>query len=161
MLKLTRMLFELNPSAGMRISMSSALYNDILASQDPDTGMVTYFQGNRPGYMKLYCTPVDSFWCCTGSGMENHAKYNESIYFKGQDSVYVNLFIPSVVRLDAGRPLTRTTQFPEVATTKLNGRRIGPSTTVQLRHPRWCRTQSQNQWQSLFWNHNKRVPTSH
>jgi len=141
MLKLTRMLFELNPSAAYADFYERALYNDILASQDPDTGMVTYFQGNRPGYMKLYCTPVDSFWCCTGSGMENHAKYNESIYFKGDRSVYVNLFIPSVVRLQPGVSLTQTTQFPEVPTTKLQWKTDRPvEMTLQLRHPHWCRT---------------------
>lgn len=140
MLKLTRMLFELSPSAGYADFYERAMYNDILASQDPDTGMVTYFQGNRPGYMKLYCTPVDSFWCCTGSGMENHAKYNDSIYFKGKDSIYVNLFIPSVVRLDTGASLTQTTEFPEVATTKLQWKTNRPlEMSVQLRHPHWCK----------------------
>ena len=141
MLKLTRMLFELDPSAAYADFYERALYNDILASQDPDTGMVTYFQGNRPGYMKLYCTPVDSFWCCTGSGMENHAKYNDSIYFKGDRSIYVNLFIPSVVRLQPGVSLTQTTQFPEVSTTKLQWKTDRPiELTMQLRHPHWCRT---------------------
>lgn len=141
MLKLTRMLFELNPLASYADFYERALYNDILASQDPDTGMVTYFQGNRPGYMKLYCTPVDSFWCCTGSGMENHAKYNDSIYFKGPGSIYVNLFIPSVVRLQPGISLTQTTQFPEVPTTKLQWKSDRPiGMTVCLRHPHWCRT---------------------
>lgn len=141
MLKLTRMLFEFDPSATYADFYERALYNDILASQDPDTGMVTYFQGNRPGYMKLYCTPVDSFWCCTGTGMENHAKYNDSIYFKGTDSIYVNLFIPSVVRLKPGVSLTQTTQFPDDATTKLQWKTDRPlETTLKLRHPHWCRT---------------------
>jgi DUF1680 family protein len=141
MLKLTRMLFELHPSAAYADFYERALYNDILASQDPDTGMVTYFQGNRPGYMKLYCTPIDSFWCCTGSGMENHAKYNDSIYFKGTDSLYVNLFIPSVVRLQGGASLTQTTQFPDVATTKLQWKTKQPvETSLKLRHPHWCKT---------------------
>jgi len=141
MLKLTRMLFELNPSAAYADFYERALYNDILASQDPDTGMVTYFQGNRPGYMKLYCTPVDSFWCCTGSGMENHAKYNDSIYFRGADSIYVNLFIPSVLRLQPGVSLTQTTRFPDAATTKFQWKTDRPiETMVKLRHPYWCRT---------------------
>lgn len=141
MLKLTRMLFELNPSAAYADFYERALYNDILASQDPDTGMVTYFQGNRPGYMKLYCSPIDSFWCCTGTGMENHAKYNDSIYFKGAHSVLVNLFIPSVLRLGPGVSLTQTTQFPDIATTKLQWKTNRPvETTVKLRHPHWCRT---------------------
>ncbi|MEG9431331.1 glycoside hydrolase family 127 protein [Terriglobus sp. ADX1] len=140
MLKLTRMLFELNPSAAYADFYERALYNDILASQDPDTGMVTYFQGNRPGYMKLYCTPVDSFWCCTGTGMENHAKYNDSIYFRGADSIYVNLFIPSVVRLQPGVSLTQTTQFPEAGAIRLEWKCDQPiETTVYLRHPHWCR----------------------
>jgi uncharacterized protein len=141
MLKLTRSLFETNPTAAYADFYERALYNDILASQDPDTGMVTYFQGNRPGYMKLYCTPIDSFWCCTGSGMESHAKYNDSIYFKSADSLYVNLFIPSVVRLQAGTSLTQTTHFPEEATTKLQWKTAQPiETTLKLRHPSWCQT---------------------
>lgn len=140
MLKLTRMLFELNPSASYADFYERALYNDILASQDPDTGMVTYYQGNCPGYMKLYCTPIDSFWCCTGTGMENHAKYNDSIYFRGADSIYVNLFIPSVVRLQPGVSLTQTTQFPEAGATKLQWKTGRPiEMTVYLRHPHWCR----------------------
>jgi hypothetical protein len=73
--------------------------------------------------------------------MENHAKYNDSIYFKGADSVYVNLFIPSVVRLTPGASLTQTTQFPDVANTKLRWKTDGPmERTVKLRHPHWCRT---------------------
>lgn len=141
MLKLTRMLFQLDPSAHYADFYERALYNDILASQDPDTGMVTYFQGNRPGYMKLYCTPVDSFWCCTGTGMENHAKYNDSIYFKSADALYVNLFIPSVVRLQKGATLTQTNRFPEQSQTKLQWKTEQPlQTTLKLRHPAWCQT---------------------
>lgn len=140
MLKLTRMLFQLEPSAAYADFYERALFNDILASQDPDTGMMTYFQGNRPGYMKLYCTPVDSFWCCTGTGMENHAKYNDSIYFRGDQSIYLNLFIPSVVRLQPGVSLTQTTRFPEAPTTKLQWKTDRPvELTMQLRHPYWCR----------------------
>ena len=48
--------------------------------------------------MKLYHTPENSFWCCTGTGMENHVKYRDSIYFHDGASIYVNLFIPSSVR---------------------------------------------------------------
>ena len=45
--------------------------------------MMTYFQATRPGYVRLFHTPEQSFWCCTGTGMENHAKYADSIYFIG------------------------------------------------------------------------------
>ncbi len=81
MLRLTRALFLHDPRADYADYYERTLLNGILASQDPDSGMATYFQGARPGYMKLYHTPEDSFWCCTGTGMENHVKYRDSIYF--------------------------------------------------------------------------------
>jgi hypothetical protein len=48
------------------------------------------------GTKKEFSDPYHTFTCCVGSGMENHVKYGESIYFQGSDgSLYVNLFIPS------------------------------------------------------------------
>ena len=66
MLRLTRLLFQDEPSAAYFDYYERALYNGILASQDPETGMMTYFQATRPGYVRLYHTPDRSFWCCTG-----------------------------------------------------------------------------------------------
>lgn len=140
MLRLTRSLFALEPSAAYADHYERALYNSILASQDPDSGMMTYFQPTRPGYLKLYCTPTDSFWCCTGSGMENHAKYGDSIYFRGQGGLYVNLFIPSALSWkEKGLTLTQTTRFPEHDRTRLRLNVRRPSRlTLNVRHPSWC-----------------------
>jgi DUF1680 family protein len=140
MLRLTRGLFALEPSAAYADYYERALYNSILASQDPDSGMMTYFQPTRPGYLKLYCTPTDSFWCCTGSGMENHAKYGDSIYFRGDDALYVNLFIPSALSWkEKGLTLTQTTRFPEHDRTRLRLNVRRPSRlTLNVRHPSWC-----------------------
>ena len=142
LLRLTRALFLRDPSAAYADYFERALYNGILASQDPDSGMVTYFQATRPGYVKLYCTPFDSFWCCTGSGIENHARYGESVYFQDGDSVYVNLFIPSVVRVEKlGLELTQETGFPREETTRLTMRAQRAKTlAVKIRHPAWCAT---------------------
>jgi len=63
------------------------LFNGILASQDPDSGMFTYFQATRRSYPKLYCSHEHWFFCCTGTGTENHAKHGDSIYFHHQDVV--------------------------------------------------------------------------
>ncbi len=65
--------------------------------------MNTYFQATRPGYVRLYHTPFDSFWCCTGSGIENHARYGESIYAHDADALYVNLFLASTLALARAR----------------------------------------------------------
>ncbi|RYD59779.1 MAG: glycosyl hydrolase [Sphingomonadales bacterium] len=142
MLRLTRALFLHDPQAEYADYYERTLYNGILASQDPDTGMTTYFQGARPGYMKLYHTPEDSFWCCTGTGMENHVKYRDSIYFHDDRALYVNLFVPSSVTWKEKRAvLTQSTRFPDAATTTLRWQ-LGQPTEValKLRHPRWSRT---------------------
>jgi DUF1680 family protein len=142
MLKLTKMLFLQQPRADYAEFYERALYNGILASQDPASGMVTYFQGSRPGYMKLYCTPVDSFWCCTGTGMENHAKYGESIYFHDDKALYVNLFIPSRLNwAERGAVLTQTTSFPAAPTTRLRWTLTHDMPlAMKLRHPVWSPT---------------------
>ncbi|QCI95944.1 glycoside hydrolase family 127 protein [Novosphingobium sp. EMRT-2] len=141
MLRLTRALFLRDPQADYADYYERVLYNGILASQDPDSGMVTYFQGARPGYMKLYHTPEDSFWCCTGTGMENHVKYRDSIYFRDDDSIVVNLFIPSTVRwAERDAVLTQTTAFPERPSTLLKWALKRPTeATLKLRHPRWSK----------------------
>jgi DUF1680 family protein len=142
MLRLTRALFVHHPRAEYADFYERTLYNGILASQDPDSGMVTYFQGARPGYMKLYHTPENSFWCCTGTGMENHVKYRDSIYFHDGQSLYVNLFIPSTVRWkEQNTVLTQTTTFPESPATTLKLQLEHPTEfTLKLRHPRWSKT---------------------
>jgi hypothetical protein len=140
MLRLTRMKFGLEPSTRYADFYERALYNGILASQDPETGWNTYFQATRPGYMKLYHTPIDSFWCCTGSGIENHAKYGDSIWFHSDDALWVNLFIPSDLRWEAkGLSIRQTTRFPEEDTTRIEITDGGPvEFTMHIRYPGWA-----------------------
>ena len=140
MLRLTRALFMQQPSSEYADYYERALYNGILASQDPDSGMMTYFQATRPGYVRLYHTPIDSFWCCTGTGMENHAKYRDSIYFKGDRALFVNLFIPSSVTWrELGVTLTQTTRFPDADTTRFAIEARRPTNaTIAIRRPAWC-----------------------
>jgi uncharacterized protein len=142
MLRLTRMLFTLDPAATYADYYERALYNGILASQDPDSGMFTYFQPTRPGYLKLYCTPTDSFWCCTGTGMENHAKYADSIYFHNAGALYVNLFIPSILNWrEKGLKITQVTKFPEQDRTRLRLTLNKPANmALNVRHPSWSKS---------------------
>jgi DUF1680 family protein len=140
MLRLTRALFIAGPSAAYADYYERALYNGILASQDPDSGMMTYFQATRPGYVRLYHTPTESFWCCTGTGMESHAKYGDSIYFADGDALWINLFIPSRLTWRArGLTLTQTTRFPDADTVRLaiDGA-PETDTTLRVRYPGWC-----------------------
>lgn len=143
MLRLTRALFTAEPSVAYADYHERALLNGILASQDPDTGMVTYFQALRPAYPKLYGTHERSFWCCTGTGMENFAKLGDSIYFQDareSASLYVNLFIASTLDwAETGVRLRQTTNFPDQASTRLAIEAGAPVRfKLRLRHPAWC-----------------------
>jgi uncharacterized protein len=115
MLKLTRQLFVVNPRPEYADYYERALYNHILASQERDSGMMCYFTPLRMGGQKQYSDKFNSFWCCVGSGMENHAKYGESIYYRAADGgLFVNLFIPSVLRWrEKNIIVTQETGFPE------------------------------------------------
>jgi uncharacterized protein len=114
MLKLTRHIFEWQPSATAMDFYEQALYNDILASQDPEQGMFVYLMSLKPGHFKTYSTPENSFWCCVGTGMENHAKYGDTIYFHDDNSLFVNLFIPSELSWPEKNLIVRQeTKFPE------------------------------------------------
>lgn len=144
MLRLTQALFSAQPLAGYADYYERALFNGILASQDPDSGMFTYFQATRRTYPKLYCTHEHSFFCCTGTGMENHAKHGDSIYFQERDALYVNLFIASELHWgDQGVHLRQTTTFPEHCASRLTLRLERPTRLIlKLRHPGWCRQMS-------------------
>jgi DUF1680 family protein len=140
MLRLTRALFAAAPSAAYADFYERALYNGILASQDPESGMMTYFQATRPGYVRLFHTPDRSFWCCTGTGMENHAKYGDSIYFENADGLWVNLFIASTVASKAsGLRLRQATTFPDEARAHLEITSDPPvHAAIRVRRPGWC-----------------------
>lgn len=140
MLRLTRLLFQRTPSVAYADFYERALYNGILASQDPDSGMTTYFQAVRPGYVRLFHTPEHSFWCCTGTGMETHAKHGDSIYFHGSDALWISLFIPSIVTWKAmGLTLNQTTTFPVSPGTRLAVTAERPvRARLNVRQPGWC-----------------------
>jgi hypothetical protein len=140
MLKLTRHIFEWSPDAIAMDFYERALYNDILASQDPDAGLFTYFMSLKPGHFKTYSTPENSFWCCVGTGMENHAKYGDTIYFHGDNSLFVNLFIPSELSWPEKNLVVRQeTKFPESDTTRLNFQTPAPvQLALKIRWPAWA-----------------------
>lgn len=139
MLKLSRHLFCWHPDARVADYYERALYNHILGQQDPQTGMVCYFLPLLSGAHKVYSTPEQSFWCCVGSGFENHAKYAEAIYYRSDKGLYVNLFIPSELRWEEkGITLRQTTEFPVEETTRLSIACEAPvRTTLYLRYPSW------------------------
>ncbi|MFM9911526.1 MAG: beta-L-arabinofuranosidase domain-containing protein [Chitinophagaceae bacterium] len=141
MLKLTRHLFALQPSAELMDYYEKGLYNHILASQNPTNGMMCYFVPLRMGTQKQFSDSFNTFTCCIGSGIENHSKYAESIYSEGSDgSLFINLFIPSKLNWKTkGITIRQETDFP--ADDKIRFVIQTPDIkelTLRIRKPAWA-----------------------
>jgi DUF1680 family protein len=141
MLKLTRHLFAVSPSSQLTDYYERALYNHILASQNPQTGMMCYFVPLRMGTKKEFSDAFNTFTCCVGSGMENHSKYTEGIYSEGNDgSLYINLFIPSELNWKSkGATVTMNTAFPNQGEVSLSVKASGKEKfSIRIRKPAWA-----------------------
>lgn len=139
MLKLTRHLFTWTADAKYADYYERALYNHILGSQDPETGMLAYFMSFKPGTFKVYSTPDNSFWCCVGTGFESQAKFAESIYFHDSKGVYVNLFIPSVLNWhQKGFKLRQQTNYPQEDALHLTVEEGAGAMPLYIRYPGWA-----------------------
>lgn len=95
MLKLTKLLFEITGDGKYADWYENTFINSILSSQNPETGMTTYFQPMQTGYFKVFGEETDKFWCCIGTGMENFSKLGESFYFHKGGDVIVNQYFSS------------------------------------------------------------------
>lgn len=143
MLKLTRHIFSWQPSSALMDYYERALYNHILASQNPENGMMTYFVPLRMGTRKQFSDSFNTFTCCVGTGMENHSKYVEQIYSHDNESLFVNLFIPSRLNWKQKNVLvTQKTGFPNESKTRLIVTARSPVTFIlRIRKPSWCSSQ--------------------
>ena len=136
MLKLTRALFKATGDVRYSDYYENTFINAILSSQNPQTGMTTYFQPMASGFFKVYSSPFHHFWCCTGSGMENFSKLGDSIYFHNENSIFVNRYTSSrVIWEEKGLVITQNTELPMVKVT-VNG---SAEAEIVLRVPDWCK----------------------
>jgi len=143
MLKLTRHLFAVEPKSELADYYERGLYNHILASQNPETGMMCYFVPLRMGTKKEFSDPFNTFTCCVGSGMENHSKYTEGIYSEGKDgSFFVNLFIPSELNWKSKSARIRmTTNYPQDGIVALRIElAVKQKLTLNVRQPGWAKS---------------------
>jgi len=140
MLRLTEDLFRANPLAGYIDFYERALYNHILSTQHPEHGGYVYFTPARPMHYRVYSAPNEAMWCCVGSGMENHGKYNQIIYTHQNDDLYVNLFIASGLNWKAkGIKIKQVTNFPNEEKTKLIITEGAAGFRLMIRYPSWVK----------------------
>lgn len=99
MLKLSRRLYTLTHQPKYLDYYERTYINAILGSQNPETGMMMYFQPMDAGYNKVFNRPYDEFWCCTGTGIESFAKLADTFYFTQDDTLYINSYFSNQLSL--------------------------------------------------------------
>ncbi|MET7517973.1 beta-L-arabinofuranosidase domain-containing protein [Streptomyces sp. NPDC005480] len=151
MLTLTRELFELDPDrAALFDYYERAWLNQMIGQQNPadDHGHVTYFTPLNPGGRRgvgpawgggTWSTDYGTFWCCQGTGLEMHTRLMDSIYFHRDNTLIVNLFVPSVLTwTQRGITVTQSTSYPNSDTTTLQVTGdVSGTWALRIRIPSW------------------------
>ena len=140
MIKMSRTLFSLNPEIRYADFHERALFNHILASQDPEDGRVCYMVPVGRGVQHEYQQKFEDFTCCVGTGMESHALHGYGIYYESGDKLWVSLYVHTRANWEAkGVQLEMNTDFPlgESASLKITAK--SPKRfTLALRRPYWA-----------------------
>lgn len=111
-------------------------FNAILNAFNPRTGLSQYHQPMGVGARKVFSTPLDTFWCCTGTGVEGAGDLNKDIWFRAADnieagsapSVALTAFIPSrLTRREQGFEVELETEYPASMTARITVRRLAKS----------------------------------
>lgn len=131
-----------------------ALYNGVLAQQNPSTGMVSYFLPLNPGAKKVWGSETHDFWCCHGTSVQAQAMFEDLIFHRASDGVSVTQFIPATATLRVAEQTVRVTLRNDERVTTANASRLDDTTlaaftlnieaaqpakwTLRLRQPAWA-----------------------
>ncbi|MGB7147594.1 MAG: beta-L-arabinofuranosidase domain-containing protein [Terriglobales bacterium] len=139
--KLTRYLLRVTRDSRYGDSMERVMYNTVLGAKPlrADGRTFYYSDYNFKGH-KVY--KADQHWaCCSGTLPQVAADYRINSYFRDSQGVWVNLYIPSILRWTqdgAQVELTQQSQYPfdsvvqfDVKTSKV------ADFTLSLRIPAW------------------------
>jgi DUF1680 family protein len=140
MLKMSRQMFSLTPDVHYADFHERALFNHAMASINPDNSRMCYMVPVGPGVTHEYQNMFESFTCCVGTGMENHALAGDGMYYESGNKLWVNIYAPSTARWPAaGVHLAMESDFPIGETAKLTLQLQKPREfTLALRRPYWA-----------------------
>jgi DUF1680 family protein len=141
--KFARQLMALTGEARFGDWIERILYNGIGAALPMGPGGETfYYSDYRLGAGRKTYHP-EAYPCCAGSYPLAVAEYQNVIYFKNPESLYVNLFVPSEVtwrRNGEAVRIVQETAYPEADSSTLTIRaRNAIPFTLKFRVPSWCR----------------------
>lgn len=140
--KITRYLLRITRDSRYGDSMERVLYNTIAGATPILADGTTFYYADYNDNRATKVHYKDKWPCCSGTFPQLTADYGISSYYRSQNGVYVNLFIPSRVSWSQGGTpctLTQTTEYPAANTTQLDFALSRPETfTVYVRIPEWA-----------------------
>jgi DUF1680 family protein len=138
LMKLERIVFGWTGNTRWMDEYERSLFNCRLGTQNAN-GLKQYFFPLAAGCWRVYNSPEESFWCCTGTGAEEFAKFTDTIFFRRGSDVYVNQFIASTLDWkEEGLLIEQVTQFPREQGTTLKLKTSRPiARTIHIRIPGW------------------------
>lgn len=148
MAKLSERLFLQTGESKYLDFLERVVENHLVSTVSSAEDGFVYFTPMRPMHYRVYSSPQQSFWCCVGSGLENHARYGRMIYGmdgSGHESrLYINLFISSQLDWkEQDVSVSMSYRYGEgntnVGVLRLAAADGGPRhTEILIRCPRWC-----------------------
>ncbi len=141
--KITANLFCWTAAPEYADAYMNSFYNAVLPIQNIENGAVVYHLPLGSPRTKNYLKEND-YKCCNGSGIEAFAHLNSNIYFHDQQSLWVNLFVPSKLNWkEKGITLEQTGNFPEEPKTSFRVTADSPvKFALQLFIPSWASGQT-------------------
>jgi uncharacterized protein len=140
--KIARYLLRITADPRYGDSMEQVFYNTVLGAKpiQPD-GRSFYYSDYTYDALKVF--HPDKWPCCSGTLPQIAADYRISAYFRHPRGVYVNLYLPSILRWQTYGvefSLRQTTEYPYTGHIRLDLTASSPAeTSVFLRIPAWAR----------------------
>jgi len=148
--KLTRYLLRITKDPRYGDSMERVMYNTVLGALPLNKFGAAFYQSNYHAYaQKLYFDgyghAIEAEWpCCSGTLPQVAADYHVSTYFRDDEGVFVNLYIPSTAQwLQDGAKvlLTQSGSYPLADEVAFELSVPHPTRfTVRLRIPAWTQS---------------------
>jgi DUF1680 family protein len=140
-MKLTRYLLRVTRDGRYGDSMERVMYNTVLGAQPLQAdGHAFYYSDYNLKAQRVYS---DHIWpCCSGTLPQVAADYGINTYLREQDAVWVNLYIPSILRWTQASSrveLEQSGDYPYANTVTFQVRTSTPANfTLYLRIPAWA-----------------------
>lgn len=98
LIKLSKDLNCYNPDNAQYLDyIERTLYNQIIGSLNPDQYQTCYQYAVGLNATKPFGNETPQSTCCGGTGSENHTKYQQSVYFANDHTLWVGLYMPTTL----------------------------------------------------------------